>query len=338
MKALVYAGKQRAELRDAEKPLCRNGEILLRITYCGICGSDIGIYNGAHPRAKAPLIFGHEFIGAALAGSGDGSIREGDRVAVYPLLSCGYCLSCRTGSEHVCSTLRMIGIDQDGGMAEFAAVEESKLVLVPSGVSDKAAALIEPLAVIIRSLHQSGVKALDKAAIIGAGPIGVLTGILLRKMGLQDVLISDIDQERLRLAAGFGLETAAAGDAFLKKAQDISGGEGVDVLFECSGAPAAALQMSRVARISGTICMTAVHKAPHEVDLRDINFREQRIIGTRVYTKEEFRQAAAYAPVVQAELESLATHILPLSASGGVFDLIGSPASGAMKVLIDCRA
>ena len=151
MKALVYEGAKKAVLEDVKDPKKKEGAVKLDIKYCGICGSDIGIYLGTHPRAKAPLVFGHEFLGIVAE---DGQkFKKGDRVVPFPLLSCGQCRACRTGNEHVCNTLGLIGIDKDGGVCERIYVDEDVLYKVPDGVSDKAAAVIEPLAVIVRAIH-----------------------------------------------------------------------------------------------------------------------------------------------------------------------------------------
>lgn len=336
MKALVYAGPKKAELREVDQPVPDHGKLLIKNKYCGICGSDIGIYLGTHPRAKAPLIFGHEFMGVLCE---DGKrFKKGDRVVPFPLLSCGHCLACRTGNAHICSTLGLIGIDRDGGLSEYSCVDEDVLFKVPDGLSDKAAALIEPLAVIVRAIHQSGFRALDSAAVAGAGPIGMLTGILLKNMGASVVYISDVNPKRLEQAASYGMiPVDVSKQDFVEIVKSGTGGEGVDILFECSGAESAAMQMSDLARIGGTICMVSVHKAPHKVNLRDINFKEQVIIGTRVYTKEEFGQAVNYAAQIQTELEQLATHVVPLRDSEKVFDLIADPESDTIKVLVDCE-
>lgn len=337
MKALVYVGPKQVEVRDIQSPIPKAGQVKLKIKYCGICGSDIGIYLGTHPRAKAPLVLGHEFLGEVLEDGG--RLKQGDRVVAFPLLSCGGCLPCRTGNSHVCNTLGLIGIDKDGAISEYACVDEDVLFKVPDTLSDKAAALIEPLAVIVRAIHQAQMQALDTTLVVGAGPIGILTGMMLVHMGASKVYISDVNGNRLKQAAAFGMIPVDVGKEDLVKAvRDGTDGEGVDVLFECSGAESAAMQMTDLTRVGGMICMVSVHKAPHSVNLRDLNFKEQRMVGTRVYTKEEFRQAVEYAPRVQEELERIATHIVPMRESTGVFDLIANPESCTIKVLIDCTA
>lgn len=336
MKALVYVAPKKVEVKEVALREKREGEVKLKMKYCGICGSDIGIFLGTHPRAKAPLVLGHEFLGEVME---DGKkFKKGDRVVAFPLLYCGSCRACRTGNAHVCNTLGLIGIDADGGLSQYGYVQEDVLFKVPDGVSDKAAAVIEPLAVIIRAIHQSNFKALDVCAVIGAGPIGMITGMMLLHMGAEKVFISDVDAKRLERAKEFGMIPVNVKEEDMEKTvKAATDGEGADVLFECSGAEIAAMQMTDITRVSGSICMTSVHKAPHAVNLRDLNFKEQTLVGTRVYTKEEFRQAVEYSVQIKEDLEKIVSHIVPMKESHKVFDMIADPEYGTVKVLVDCQ-
>lgn len=338
MKALVYAGPRKVEVREVAEPGPRAGAVKVGMRYCGVCGSDIGIYAGKHPRAKAPLVLGHEFVGVVEEGNGSGRFTAGDRVVAYPLLSCGTCLACRTGTPHVCRSLRLIGIDVDGGMAESAWIDEGVLFKVPGSLSDKAAAVVEPLAVIVHALHQARFKVLDSAVITGAGPIGILTGIVLKQGGASRIVISDIDEGRLEMCRAFGFETVNGRTAsVVDYVAETTGGEGMDLVFECSGSEGAAAEMTKLARIRGTICMTGVHKAPHAVDLMEINFKEQTLVGTRVYTQHEFGETVAYAATIGKELEAIVTQVVPLTGSEKIFEMIADPAVRTVKVLVDCR-
>jgi len=335
MKALVYAGPKMAEVRELAEPTPVEGAVKVSVKYCGVCGSDVGIFLGTHPRAKAPLIFGHEFLGTV---EEDGKkFKKGDRVVAYPLLSCGHCRACRTGNRHVCNTLGLIGIDKDGGMCETMYVDEDIMFKVPDGVSDRAAVTAEPLAVIVRALHQVSFQARETAVVIGAGPIGILTGIMLKDCGAEQVFISDIFEKRLELAKELGLTPVNPNKESLKEVVlAATDGEGCDVLFECSGSEAASMEMTDITRVSGRICMVSVHKQPHKVNLRDMNFKEHMMIGTRVYTYEEFGQAVRYLEKIEKDLEKVVSHIVPLSEAYKVFDMIADPDAGTCKVVVDC--
>lgn len=336
MKALIYEGPEKAVVRDVQEPGSAPGKVKVDVTYCGVCGSDMGIYLGTHPRAKAPLILGHEFIGVVAE---DGKkFKRGDRVVPFPLLSCGVCRACRTGNAHVCNSLGLLGIDVDGGLCERTYVDEEILFKVPEDLSDKAGAVIEPLAVIVRAIHQAGFQALDSAVVMGAGPIGMLTGIVLKHIGASQIFISDVVDERLKMAEKLGMIPVDARTQSLEQiVKEATDGEGCDVLFECSGAAPVAMEMTNVTRVSGTICMTAIHKVPHEVNLRDLNFKEQKLIGSRVYTREEFGQAVVLAKQLEAELEAVVSHVVPLNEGAKVFEMITDPTYGTVKVIVDCR-
>ncbi len=338
MKALVYTAPHRAEVRDVPEPTPRDRAAKIRTRYCGVCGTDISIHAGKHPRAKAPLVFGHEFVGEIEeVRGGTLGFKPGDRVVAYPLLSCGTCLPCRTGTPHVCERLKLIGIDRDGGMADHVWVEEDALFKVDESLSDRIAALVEPLAVIVRSMHQARFQVRDSAVVIGAGPIGVLTAIVLRRSGASRIIISDVDEGRLGLAGSLGFETVNGKDGGLVDyVGEATKGEGMDVVFECSGAASAAMEMTKIGRVGGMLCMTGIHKEPRPVDLREINFKEQILVGSRVYTKREFEQTVSYAAQIRDDLEPVVTQTVPLSKAAGIFDLIADPAVNTLKVLVDC--
>ncbi|MCI8599721.1 MAG: alcohol dehydrogenase catalytic domain-containing protein [Lachnospiraceae bacterium] len=339
MKALVYTGPEKVEVQDLPIPELKEGQVRIRVTYCGICGSDIGIYSGKHPRAKAPLVLGHEFIGTIEEQKGcSGSFKNGERVVAYPLLSCGHCIACQEGRPNACKTLGLIGIDVDGGIAEYVNCDESVLFRVDPALSDKAAAVIEPLAVIVRTMHLANIKALDTAVVIGAGPIGALTVIMLKHIGAARIIVSDVDEARLSFCKEFGAETVNAKEKDLVEyVNETTDGDGVDLVFECSGSEPAALQVTKVCRIGGTICMTSVHKMPHAVNLQDLNFKEQTMVGSRCYTPREFGQAVEYAKVIASDLERVVSHIVPMDDSYQVFDMIKDPKENTIKVLVDCK-
>lgn len=339
MKTLVYTGPGKVEVRDMDQAELKDGQVKIRVKYCGVCGTDIGIYSGKHPRAKAPLVLGHEFVGIIEEIKGKSKkFKIGDRVCAYPLISCGECFACKTGKPHVCKNLKLIGIDIDGAMAEYVNCNEDVLVKVNDSLSDKAAALIEPFAVVVRTLHRSNFKTLDTAVIMGAGPIGILTGIMLKHSGATKIIISDVDSERLKMCKEFGFETVdVKNQSLVDYVNEATCGVGGDVVFECSGAESSALDITKVCRIRGTICMTATHKAPHAVNLQDINFKEQTIVGSRVYTMREFEQAVEYAEQIKEDLEKVVTHIIPLERADEMFDIIKDPNQTTAKIIIDCQ-
>lgn len=339
MKALVYKGAKHLEIEERPLPKASPDKALVKIKYCGICGGDMGIYAGTHPRAAAPLVMGHEFVGTIEAISDSSQkFKKGDRVIAFPLVSCGHCISCRSGIPHICQTLRLQGIDFDGGFSEYALVDNNSLIKVDDRLSDYAAALIEPLAVVVRAVHQAKFSFLDSALVMGAGPIGILNALVLRECGASKIVISDLDQTRLDLCKSFGFETVNIKEQDLAAyISEATNGDGMDAVFECSGTESATFQATQLAKMEGTICMTGIHKAPHVSNLPEFSFKEQTFVATRVYTRIEFEHAAALAVKLQGDLEKLVSHVIPLEKGAEAFAMQADPSVHTVKVLIDCN-
>lgn len=338
MKALVYMGPKNVVVEERNIPDNKDCA-LIKVSYAGICGSDIGIVSGKHPRAKAPLVLGHEFVGVVESiKENECGIKKGDRVVTYPLIVCGKCLACRTGNEHVCNSLGLIGIDVDGGMAEYASVPIEKLYKVPEGLEDDVATLIEPLAVIVHAINEIGVKFGDVVVVTGAGPIGLLTGLALRDAGASDVYFTEMDDFRLSMCKEFGFKAIDIknSDAISVIRQNTNN-EGADIIIEASGVPKAALDMTEMVRAKGRILMLSVHKQPDPVDLRQINFKEITVLGSRVYTRNDFQYATQYALKIKEDLAKLISHRVPLKNGDEAFRIVDDRNVNKLKILIDCK-
>ncbi len=213
MLAARYLGPDRLETLETPLPLISDEEALIKVEACGFCGSDLGIVAGVHPRARAPLTLGHEFSGtiAEIRSSGR-DFEVGDRVTAYPLISCGRCFACRSGQSHVCRTLKLYGIDVDGAMAEFVRVSVGTLIKIPVSIPPLVGAVIEPLAVAVHSVSMAPTQDVHTIVILGAGPIGLLTGLVASSRGGAKVLISDVLPSRIELARQLGLTALSAGE------------------------------------------------------------------------------------------------------------------------------
>lgn len=338
MKALVYTGPETVVLRDVAKPEVKEGQALVKVKYCGLCGGDMGVFAGTHPRAKPPLIQGHEFVGIIDELAGSSKFHVGDRVTCYPLRSCGHCISCRNGIPHICQTLKLAGIDYDGGFAEYVLVDQSQLIALPDAISFEAAALIEPLAIVTRAVHQAAYRYLDTTLVMGAGPIGILNAMALKDCGASRIIISDLTESRLRLCGELGFETVNITDTDLEKyVAETTNGDGLDIVFECSGTEPATFQATRLAKMEGCVCMTGIHKKPHVSNLPEFSFKEQRIVSTRVYTREEFERSVGLAVKLEADLKKLISHVIPLSDAETMYDIARNPDAVSVKILLNCE-
>jgi (R,R)-butanediol dehydrogenase / meso-butanediol dehydrogenase / diacetyl reductase len=311
MRAARFLGPHQLEVRTVALPEISEGEALVAIEACGFCGSDLSIFAGTHPRALAPLTVGHELAGRVVQ-IRDASIRfeVGDRVTVFPLITCGRCYACTHEQSHVCRQLRLFGIDVDGGMAQFARLPVSALIPLPGSVSYEIGALIEPLAVAIHGVSRAPSEEVQLAVVLGAGPIGLLTALAAKARGIPEVLVSDILPHRRDLARQLGLRAVPAGQELRSMVMEISGDNGADVIYECTGHPSAAQEMTTLARSRGTIVNLGVFKHPVEIDMQTVNFKELEIFGSRVYRRSDFEEALRLAP--QLPLRELITRTFPL--------------------------
>lgn len=332
MLAARYLGPNRIEPVDTPIPNLSAGEALVRVEACGFCGSDLGIVAGVHPRARVPLTLGHEFCGTIEdQAAANSPLRPGDRVAAWPLISCGACWVCRNGAPHVCRSLRLYGIDFDGGMAQYVRIPVRSILPLPAGTSPLLGAVIEPLAVAIHGVRQARTTASQPVVVIGAGPIGLLTALVAQAYGLGPVIISDILPSRRALASDLGLCAVSAGEELRDRVQSISSGEGVGLLFECTGAASAAREMTTLVRPRATIINLGVFKKPAELDLQAINFKEISLHGSRVYTRGDFEEAIHLSSALP--VSRIVTHRFPLQEVQKAFQCFQS-GQNACKVLI----
>jgi len=256
MKACVLHAIGDLRLDDVPTPMPREGEVLLRVGACGVCGSDIprvftkGTYS-------FPTIPGHEFAGTVAAvGAGVDSALVGKRAAVFPLVPCRRCAACAIGAYAQCVDYDYIGSRCDGAFAEYVCVPEWNLLLLPRDLSMEEAAMVEPAAVAAHALRRGGVDLGDEVLIFGAGPIGLLVAAWAKAWGAGRVLMVDVDVEKLRFARKLGHEhlfDASKGDPVAWVANKTS--RGADLVIEASGSGKAADHAMRCARAFGRVVL-----------------------------------------------------------------------------------
>ena len=287
MRSIIYQGAHRVAVENRRIPEAGEGEVLIRVAYAGICGSDMNIYQGVHPRAKAPLVMGHEFSG--LIEKGHPTLPPGIPVTVYPLLSCGQCEPCRNGYAHVCNTLRLIGIDCDGGMAEYVKVPVDLVMPIPPALSLKHGAFIEPLAVGVHAVRRSGYRPGDRAVVFGAGPIGLCVAACLKYFGASRVIVVEANPHRLAVAQQLGFSTIdAASEDIRARILELTDGLNADLAYDCAAHPSVQTLLMDVIRVQGTAVIVGSYKKPPEVDLLKVEFKELTLIGIRVYERRDF--------------------------------------------------
>ena len=309
MKSIVYSGAQDVRVEEKSLPEIAPGEVLIKVAYVGVCGSDMNIYQGVHPRAKAPLVMGHEFSGTIVAGHP--SLPKGTPVTVYPLLSCGHCEPCLNGYAHVCNTLKLIGIDCDGAMAEYVKVPADKVMALPKTLSLKLGAFLEPLAVGVHAVRRSGYRPGDRAVVFGAGPIGLCVASCLKYFGAQ-VIVVEANPYRLGVAKKLGCTTIdAANESISDKVREYTAGLNADFAFDCAAHPSVQTHLMDVLKVQGTAVIVGSYKKPPEVDLLKVEFKELSMIGIRVYERRDFEIATEMLQSGAIDFELMLSESLP---------------------------
>jgi len=330
-----YVGDRTIATAEADPTPPLAGEVQIAVAYTGLCGTDLHILHGnMDARVATPLVFGHEMSGTiAAVGEDVTGWAAGDPVTVMPLDWDGTCPACLAGNQHICQNLNFIGIDSPGSLQPLWNVPADVLVALPPSLRLDHAALVEPTAVAVHDVRRASLQAGDKAVVIGGGPIGVLIATVAREFG-GDVVVIELDASRRAQIEQLGFATLDPRETDqVAWVTEWSHGAGADVVFEVSGAPAAVLGATDLAKVRGTIVVVAIHPTPREINLQRVFWRELSILGARVYQRVDFETAVELLDrgVVPAEL--LISKIVPLSETQEAFaDL---EAGRAMKILVD---
>ena len=338
MKASQYIEAGKMEYREVPLAEPAEQEIRVRVTYCGICGTDLHIFKGhMDARVKAPQAVGHEVSGTVAAiGSGVRGFAVGQKVTVRPLDNCGECNTCKAGFTHICERLRFLGIETAGGFAEYWTVPARLVHHLPEAMPLKLAALVEPLAVACHDIRRAELKPGDKAVVNGGGPIGMLIALCAREAGA-DVTICEINETRLGFARGLGFKTVnPLKEDAVALIRGATGGSGADVVFEVSGSEAGAKVITELARPRGTIVVVAIFAKPVPVDLHKFFWKELKMVGTRVYETDDYERAIALASSGKLPLEAMISKVFPLADLQHAFEYL-TQTPDAMKVLIQCN-
>jgi (R,R)-butanediol dehydrogenase/meso-butanediol dehydrogenase/diacetyl reductase len=257
--AVLTEDRPRLELADVPTPDPGPGEVLLRVTGCGICGSDLHI---ASQLAEAGGILGHEFAGAVAtvgAGVDEGQWKEGTAVVARPFSGCGHCAYCIGGRADHCTEFKLIGLERPGGFAEFVTVRADELFALPASVRADEQPLVEPLAIMRRAFRRGAVAQTDRVAVLGAGPIGLAAVAWAVAMGIEGVVVSEPSELRRDLAMRLGATAAFDPQEGSLPAQVFEAlGGGPTLVIECSGRPGLIEQGLEMAAVDGRVVVVGI--------------------------------------------------------------------------------
>jgi (R,R)-butanediol dehydrogenase/meso-butanediol dehydrogenase/diacetyl reductase len=347
MRAAVLYAPHDLRVEERPEPECRPGEVLIEVTYNGLCGTDVTEYTkgplmvpltATHPGSGhvGPTILGHEFIGTAVDAGPGGQSWKGRRVASGAGVWCGKCDWCRRGRTNLCAHYYTLGLSTHGGLAQFVAAPVSTLRQIPEGCTDIDAALAQPLAVGLHAVSRAGVHPGATVAILGAGAIGsfVLAGLTGHD---GPVIALDIDKDRLDTAGRLGATQThlVGGDT---SPADLRGliPDGADVVIESSGVPGSAQRAFALAARGGSVLLVGITKQPQPVDLADLVLREVDVHTTVAHVCDADLTAALDLLARRPLSPILLDQVVPLKDAVAAFDRLASGAARG-KIVVDTR-
>jgi L-iditol 2-dehydrogenase len=312
------------------------GEILVLVRAAGICGSDVHGYLGLTGRRTPGTVMGHEAAGEVLeVGPGGSTPVVGDRVVLRSILACGACAACSAGRANVCMDRRGLGMQFDGAYAERMVVPAELAVIIPPALDDQSAALVEPFAVAVHAVAITPLDGRQDVAIVGAGPIGLLTLLEVRRRGARTVFITDRDPHRLevarRLGADAAIDVTSTDPAALVR--DATDGLGADVVFEAVGTSATVAQSLALARSGGRVTWIGNSAPTVELPMQDMVTRELTLRGSYGFT-DEFEQAVELLASGRVDVRPLIELTASLEAAPDIFRRLGAGSLDAVKVVL----
>ena len=334
-RALLSAIKQ-IEIEEIPSQSPAAGEARVSITACGICGSDLHMYDGSHPVLRPPLVMGHEFVGrVAEVGAGVADLKPGDRVIGMAGRGCGECEACKEGHYNWCEQLKVIGGHIPGALAEELVLPAEQFLVIPEWIPDDQATLIEVGAVGMHTIQRYGDVEGKSCLVLGAGPVGLVLVACLKALGAGPVVVSDVSAARRELAHARGADLIfdpredGAEDAVKARFP-----RGLDVAFDCAGREATLLTALRLTRRGASIILTAIFPATCTIPMAQVQRAERQLIGVQMYQREDFETTIRLLEEKKLDLSGIVTHELPLAQTAEAFHLLESPDAAAGKVLI----
>jgi threonine 3-dehydrogenase len=347
MRALVKeAAGPGMVVRDVPKPDCGPSDVLIKVHYAGVCGTDLHIWEWdawASARLKPPVIIGHEFAGEVVelgaVARTEGLLEIGDLVTAEGHIVCGHCLQCRIGEAHLCRRTRIIGVDRDGAFADYIAMPASNVMRL-DGIPAEVGAIMDPTGNAVHTVLEGGIVPGSRVFVIGCGPIGCFAVGVARAAGAALVVASDFNDRRLALARAMGAHETLnpSREDVVARVRELTGGDGADLVCEMSGHPAGHAQAFAAARLGGRVNMLGTPSRTTDVDFaRDVIFKGLTLYGVtgrRMYGTWDVMQR--FLRSGQLDPRPVITHRFPLEGIADAIQVIKDGSAG--KVILEIGA
>lgn len=334
MRAIEVGEDRLLRVVERPSPTPGPGQVAIDVACCGICGSDLHFRDvpALFPPGTVP---GHEFSGSiAAVGEEVAGWNAGDRVCVLPFAQCGECAACTSGTEQVCATAIAhgvgLGTGRPGAYAERVVVDARMLFALPDAVDDQAGTLVEPTAVAVHAVARARPAPGEVLAVIGAGPIGLLTALVARDQGVEVVLVSR-NPARGQRAVALGLTTVAPDGASAMAAA----GTSFSAVLECGGTGSAATLALELVAPLGRVVLVGVAPEPFAFDSLPVIFKEAEIRGSFIYGRADFGAAIELLAEGRIPSAALIDGAVGLESAEPTFQALMAPGNARVKVLLD---
>jgi 2-desacetyl-2-hydroxyethyl bacteriochlorophyllide A dehydrogenase len=338
MKAMVLKGPGDLALEDVAAPKPAPGQVLVRVTHSGICGTDYKIYTGAIPVCY-PRIMGHEMIGEVVEAAG-GDLRPGQRVIVDPELYCGACFHCRIGQTHLCPNGQLLGRDSNGGFAEFLTAPASHVFPLPDAIDNQVAPLIQVLTTCLHAERLTPIFPGESVAVLGLGVTGQLHAQIAKVRGASPVIGITRSADKRELAQKLGADMTFPGGAeAVEKVRAATCGRGADVVIDTTGMLPVVADAIQMVRFGGRILLFGIITAKEgALPFYNLYFKEIQVINARVAKSEDYPACIDLVQRGAIKLQPLISNVLPLGELKQAIGMLGSDGgSQRMKIIMEHR-
>jgi L-iditol 2-dehydrogenase len=326
MKAAVYQGKEQLIVQEVPDPSLQEGEVLLKIDACSVCGTDMRTYRHGDKKIIPPRILGHEFCGVVVESrtNGHANVKVGDRVVMYIVMSCGECRYCKAGRQNLCVNRHTMSYHYDGAFAPYVkipakAVREGNLIKVENrDISSQHLSLAEPLGCVMNAANRLQIGFKDTVAVIGAGPIGVMHAILARLAGAQKVWMLDISESRLEMMKQFdidGVVKVKPDGGHYQEMLDLTDGFGASVVIVANSvAQSQADALEITGKGAKVEFFGGLPKSKPEalLNTNHLHYKELLVSGSYSEKMSDFQSAYALINSGRFPSDKIITHTLPL--------------------------
>jgi len=313
-----------------------DGQVPIRVTHTGVCGTDLKIYNGAIP-VSYPRIMGHEIIGEVVEGSG--AFQAGDRVIADPVLFCGTCFYCRNGQTHLCQNGMLLGRDTNGGFAEYVTVPATHVFRLPDSVDSRTAPLIQVLSTCLHAQRLTNIFPGESVVVLGLGVTGQLHVQLAKARGANPVIGITRSPARRQLAQTLGADlTLARGERATQEVLEVTDSRGADLVIESTGVVASLADAINMARFGGRLLLFGIITATQgSLPFYQLYFKELALISARAAKSEDYPASIDLARRGVVRLETLISDVLPFKELKTAIEVLGSDSAQRMKIILEHR-